>query len=200
MRSTTTDRSLQQQLDNGWVLAAHWKRIIAFLLDVVLVTLIALVITFQFWLPNNYPESWSTFMDKVETLQSSEESLQGMELTAQEQDMFIYGEMVILLVFWFYFFGSELLFKGSSLGKKVFQLRVVSWQRQETLNFWESMIRAFAKTVTLLVLFPFLQVSYLLAFFTRKRQAGHDYICRSCVIEDFSLENIDTSGEGSSSR
>lgn len=188
MDNRSSDNPLM--LDNGWVLAAHWKRVFAFFLDFVLVTLIAMLIVFQFWLPGNYPEAWSTFMERVESLQSSGESLRGMELSGEEQDMFIYGELMTLLVFWLYFLAGEVFLKGSSIGKKVFGLRAVSIYRYSYLNFWESMVRAFTKTVSLLVLFPFLQVSYLLAFFTRKRQAGHDFICRSCVVEDIPVEHL----------
>jgi uncharacterized RDD family membrane protein YckC len=108
------------------------------------------------------------------------------------QKLILYAQGMVLLMLWLYFAGVDIFLQGRSVGKRVFQLKVVNlWTFKEpTLLEYasRSMVKAFCCTVAFPVL---LIVNCLSLFFNKQSRMGHDLIARTIVVEDNIKEVVD---------
>lgn len=163
------------------ILANRWTRIVAFILDLLLVMAITLAVIGFFIIPR-YPSAVTEF--RRLTTESSEIRKDLMKkMTPQLEEMLEVGHMTILLIFWIYFSASEIFMKGGSLGKAIFSIRVVNEKTLDPPGIFDSIIRSGIKSFSLLAWTPVLTVNYLIFFFTKKGQAGHDFLSRTIVIQ-----------------
>lgn len=208
-RAPQQERALQQERDpqqdaEAAAMAApvsiipvapmHW-RLLAFMLDMLLVVLFGFLLLTKVLLPQYHPVGYSQWM-----AQSAEQTEQVMmalsEGTAlpsllpdpawysdEMQDMTLYIFEILGLCTLVYFVLCERLMAGGSLGKSMFRLRVISLNTGGAPNIWESFLRSLIKFFTLSV-HPVLWVSYLLPFGNRLRRAGHDWLARTLVVSD----------------
>ncbi|HBM90752.1 MAG TPA: hypothetical protein DD400_02590 [Rhodospirillaceae bacterium] len=77
---------------------------------------------------------------------------------------------------WFYFAAFESSERGATLGKRAMKLRVVD-EAGKQLSFGRASVRYFSK---ILSAFPLL-LGYIMALFTKKKQALHDLIAGTVV-------------------
>lgn len=177
--------------------ARLFYRCVAFTLDVVLIGAFVLMLLQTYLIPTHIPNAEKEFLEFIETFQQYQE--EGKELsytdvspTINKLMGYMFGTFIIS--YWLYFMMTEWLMRGSSLGKKVFSLRVVSHKpNAPPPSFLESIIRSGIKTLSLLacMVLPsifalnplaFLAANYFIVFFNTHRKAGHDYICRTYVV------------------
>lgn len=185
-------------LDDDLIVEARLgMRVAAFILDVVLALAIIFLLLNKVFLPIHYgPElkeingALRQYSSDLETARQNQTPAPTFELSDNAQDMIDFTRTFIVGGFWIYFFFNSLFTRGSSLGKRVFRLRVISTQTFEPLGIFDSAVRSGLKSITLCVLFPLLMFSYVIAFFNARRLAGHDYLCRSIVIEDVDFEKL----------
>lgn len=85
--------------------------------------------------------------------------------------------IINLLISWLYFAALESSPKQATLGKMALGLIVTDADYQR-LSFWRATGRYFAKIISSLTLF----IGYILAGFTEKKQALHDFIAGTYVI------------------
>lgn len=173
-------------------LAPHFHRIVAFLLDTILVTVASAFLLSVFILPEYFPGAQDRLQEQVQEylklLQAARD--QGNLMVEMSFDRIV-QEAIGACVFWFlglfslYNAIGEAFFRGSSIGKRMFALQVVSVITLEPLGFVEAFLRSSLKAFSLMVYAPLLWINYFLAFFGTKRQCGHDFLMRTVVIIEF---------------
>ncbi len=166
--------------------AKLWQRTFAFALDFFLVFNLSLTLLLVYLLPQKYPGKMAELQQTVHHALDAKESLSTMvsALSQDQLEMIYYCQNINLLVYWLYFILSDAFLQGSSLGKRVFRLKIVKLKSYEDLMFWDICLRGAVKALALVWFFPFLMVNYALAFLNKPRLAGHDYLARSVVIEN----------------
>lgn len=160
-------------------------RVFAFILDFLLVFNLAMVFIMLYLLPEKYPGRMQALQEQVHDYVQVEEKVSSFNFKFDQKDLAMFADCqnMMMFIYWLYFLISDVFGNGSSLGKRVFRLRVVSKSAQ-ALNIMDYSLRAAIKALSLAWLFPLLLVNYFWIFFNKKRQAGHDLVARSIVIED----------------
>ncbi|HQU08893.1 MAG: hypothetical protein B7X06_00235 [Verrucomicrobia bacterium 21-51-4] len=165
--------------------ARIYLRIIAFLLDFVLIALLSTVLLGRFILPYQFPDAMAELNAMIDQYMASGKLPDNLlNLPPSVQNMVHFAQGFTLILWWVYFSALEIGFQGGSLGKKMFKLRAVYYNNGEALSLFGHIIRSAFKTLILLSYFPLLIVNALFMFFNSSRRAGHDYLCRSMVIEE----------------
>lgn len=171
-------------------LARIWQRCIAFLMDIILVFNLSMVVLILYILPQKYPgqlgELQNSIMHYISTTQTLQpnEALPVFTLSQSQQSLIRYCQNTTLLFYWLYFMMTDIFFSGSSIGKKVFKLKIIKKKTGFPLSFVDSCLRSSIKSLTFVFAFPLLLINYILVFFTSKRQTGHDWIAGTIVVED----------------
>jgi uncharacterized RDD family membrane protein YckC len=168
-------------------LANRGSRIVAFILDLILISTFTIMLLTTFVIPKIYPGA----LIELKELSSQNDQSQNdliKKMTPQLKDMLEISQTIIVLAFWLYFATSEITLKGASLGKLVFSIRVANDTSLEPPSAFDSILRSGFKTFSLLIWFPawfplFIVINLFLLFFTKKGQAGHDFLCRTIVIQ-----------------
>jgi uncharacterized RDD family membrane protein YckC len=91
----------------------------------------------------------------------------------------IFGWLFLLVITWLYFAGMESSERQATFGKSVMSLRVTNLEGQR-LSFGHATGRFFAKIVSGMI--P-LAIGYIMAGFTAKKQALHDLIAGTLVLQ-----------------
>ncbi|MEO0795787.1 MAG: RDD family protein [Verrucomicrobiota bacterium] len=179
--------------------ATRGHRIVAALLDVTVVLLFSgMLLTRVLW-PQYYPEVYGAFQEAYPSVEGWFEELETTARAAQEsgepvtfplptgvsqreaQEFFSYAVVITSFLVWLYFFVSELILKGSSLGKSVFGMRVMSLRTGMPPSAFEISLRGTVKA------FCFLQpililVNTAILLFNKDRRSGHDLVSRTIVV------------------
>jgi antitoxin component YwqK of YwqJK toxin-antitoxin module/uncharacterized RDD family membrane protein YckC len=87
--------------------------------------------------------------------------------------------LVILLVYIGYFAGMESSMRQATYGKIMLGLKVVD-EDGFRISFWRAVGRYFAKYLSVFTLF----IGFLIAAFTKKKQALHDMVAKTLVIKE----------------
>ena len=174
-------------------------RSIAFLLDMFLVLFITWTL-----LGVLYPEGMEVFMEHSRQLSQSnaegtdlEVITNDLEKLAEENPQFsklmMMSQPLTFFLLLFYFTLSEVLLGGSTLGKKIFNLRTAYRDSPRIPPLGQLFVRSSVKTISALSLghpVLFLLVgNFMIAFFRKDRKAGHDLLTRTSVVPGFLPEN-----------
>lgn len=177
------------------VLAGRARRSFAFLLDMILIVTFVLMMLKIFIIPQQHPGA----LDELQHLAKEYGDTPGMtqtqlmeKLSPELLEMIQTSQAYMLFFLWMYFAISEMITKGSSLGKKVFSMRVVNANTLEPPTFFDSILRSGLKTLSLLSWIPIFIVNCFLIFVTKKRQSGHDLLTRTVVIEGNIYTEVNT--------
>lgn len=164
--------------------AALGVRALAALMDAVLIGLLGMFIIMRFVWPSEFPGAQEALMQWVET-DSSNAPPDPYLLEALG-----YAQSILIALFTLYFGIGELLFNGGSIGKRALRLRTISLVTLDKPHPLPGMLRAFCKALSLLFL-PVLLVVLLLPLFNpRRRLLGHDWLCRTIVIDERNIAEV----------
>lgn len=157
---------------------------VAFGMDLSLLTVVAVFLLEVLLLPSQFPHELQETRNLIQGLTFIEQIQAANTLSQETIKMAVFSYNVFLLCFWAYFFFSELWMAGSTLGKKTFGLTIMSLNTGEKPSVFESSFRAISKALALTVFVPFLLgLNYLAPYFNASRRAGHDFICKTIVVQ-----------------
>lgn len=170
---------------------APWlPRILAFMMDGILVSAFGILLLTRILLPIHHSEGMHEFSELLadyarQSEQAAETGSSGPPLPdLRESDaittMFAFAQTTLLLLFWAYFLANEWFLKGATLGKKTFGLQAVSAFSGEAPTLWECLLRTAFKSLAL-VGHPIMLINFVIALFNRDRRAGHDFLARTRV-------------------
>jgi uncharacterized RDD family membrane protein YckC len=146
------------------VYAGFWRRVAAFLIDLLIASVAAYSIAFAigFSLGVQYP-SWAAS-------KNSESTLYGL------------GILVVIITFWLYNSISEASSAQATLGKRAIGIQVTDLANQR-ISFGRATSRFFFKL--LLSCLPLISlINFVMAAFTKQKRAGHDFGASTLVICD----------------
>lgn len=168
--------------------ASRQSRLLAFLLDILLIGAFVLMVLNKFIIPSQYAAQMKEFEVLVDEYTTQEKTFdaKAMEnLNPQLKEMIQFMQAFTLFSLWAYFTLCEAITGGSSLGKSVFSIRVVNTETFEYPGIFDSFLRAGLKTLAILAMFPVFMISYFMALFMENHRAGHDFLTRTVVVEDY---------------
>jgi len=171
----------------NFVYAGFWKRAAAYIIDMILITFISplwlLPILFYFGgaiIKSYSQDNTIEFAAQIysSTVQISHEDIYSMMAA------FIFAGMVSLLIRWLYFSIMESSAKQGTIGKMILGIKVTTITG-ERISFARATGRFFAKILSSLFLF----IGYFMAAFTKRKQALHDIIADTLVIDKIFVPN-----------
>ena len=167
---------------------------LAFLLDYILVVLLATLIILQVILPLNPSFSLEALNDWLEAYIAWAETnsiTAAPILNDSAQSILLLITESFSIIFILYFVLCDTLFKGSSMGKKIFNLKTITLTPRDSIPIFHAGIRAISKTVLLFYFFPLLfLVAALTKRFHKSKQWGHDLISQTKVIDEYKLNQM----------
>lgn len=172
-------------------------RLLALVIDLLISGLAAGLILTRIVLPQEIPDAADVASNQWQIIwAASEQAAAGKSVpipqpTPEFLNLAAITVQTIFLTLFGYFAGCELGGQGSTLGKRVFRLRVAQWATGEPPRPLETLIRAMVKTASLIAwlavsLFgiPILLLNLVPVAFNRTRRAGHDLMARTLVTGD----------------
>ena len=184
--------------DSGAMPAARLGiRLQALILDCIFVILFSFIAIGQFALPQAFPnvytevEQWNRdFSEWLDERKNSSENNPIPPLSDSLEDAIIYAQTLVLLFFCLYFAVGEAFFSGYTFGKSICRLRTISVVTMGKPFFFSSIARAAIKAFA--ILSPFILLATLIALlFNKRRQMGHDLLCRTAVVDERYLSSVD---------
>jgi len=106
----------------------------------------------------------------------------GLERVIKNEYMLLIISIVIFVIYTTYFHGSQ---HQATPGKMLLGIKVVGYQGQRI-----SYARAFARPIASCLSLLIFAIGYLMAAFTRRKQALHDVLCDTYVINKSSNQSI----------
>lgn len=177
-------------------------RLIALLMDAFLITVLVLFLTSRVILPaadkegfEQLQKEWQEYSWTAEAARSEGLEPPPASFTEPSQMLMFAAVLITVLLTWFLFVLNELIWRGGSIAKSIFQLRVVHARTLAPLNLPHVLLRATLKTalllffLTILVRFPLSVAAiafFLLAIFpflNCRRLFLHDLLCRTIVVQ-----------------
>ncbi|WP_269538795.1 RDD family protein [Cerasicoccus fimbriatus] len=172
-------------------IAGRGKRTLCALLDFTVILLVSSFLVAKIFWPTMYPSAWPELVEwqqeantQIEHWQSTPDApyptYPDPPLAAQEGVAF--AQVFTGMVVWFYFFFSEVFTRGSSLGKSVFGLRVMSMRHAGPPTPLECGVRASIKASCFIMPIILLPINLLVMLLHRQRQALHDLTASTLVV------------------
>lgn len=167
---------------------------LAFLLDYILVLLLATLIILQIILPLNPAFSLEALNHWLEAYliwaESNSDTAAPIPNDSVQSILLLITES-FTIIFILYFLLCDTLFKGSSIGKKIFNLKTITLTPRDSIPIFHASIRAISKTIILFYFFPVLfLVAVLTKRFHKSKQWGHDLISQTKVIDEYKLNQM----------
>ena len=199
------DQDSQEQEDNkkAFVISLNSESLpepsiafrgLAFLLDYILVVLLATLIILQVILPLNPSfslEALNKWLDTYVAWAESNSDTAAPILNDSAQSILLLITESFSIIFILYFVLCDTLFKGSSIGKKIFNLKTITLTPRNSIPIFHAGIRAISKTIILFYFFPILfLVAALTKRFHKSNQWGHDLISQTKVIDEYKLNQM----------
>lgn len=167
---------------------------LAFILDYILVALLATLIILQVILPLNPSfslEALNEWLEAYLTWAESNNETAAPIINDSAQSILLLITESFSIIFILYFMLCDTLFKGSSIGKKIFNLKTITLTPRDSIPVFHAGIRAISKTILLFYFFPLLfLVAALTKSFHKSKQWGHDLISHTKVIDEFKIETL----------
>lgn len=196
--TSLSDKSLLNSVlskDGPMPLANIWLRALAFILDFILISAIASIIIWKVVLPKSHPSAFGELIEWSRAVITwYEEPNNSSKTTLPKPSKNLGSALTVaneiqLISFWLYFALGESFFSGSSLGKRICRIRSVSTINLSSPPIMTGLVRGGLKTLTLFLFFPIGMIATLATvFFNKRRQMGHDLLCKTAVIDEKSLD------------
>ena len=172
-------------IDQKFVYAGFWKRFLAYIIDEIIISAVAsiliipLSILFGLGIFSSYMFEEYDNYSMVNYLQHQSFN----DITVQELFLIIMliimFTLVIVIIQWLYHAIMESSAKQGTVGKMILNLRVVDLLGNR-ISFGRATGRFFGKILSGLIL----NIGYIMAAFTEKKQALHDMLAGCLVIYD----------------
>ncbi len=163
---------MERTKPNDLKFASVWKRAIAFVIDIfIVITLFSLLIAFLNWILQ-IPIEYSFFEGRgisVEMTDYVKENFIKLAVIYSLAKLFIIG---------IYFVGLESSRLQATFGKIIFGIKVGDFEGKR-ISIGKAILRLFGKWLSGQILL----IGYLMAFFTEKKQALHDFLVGTFVFE-----------------
>jgi len=183
--------------------ASFLIRLFAFLLDYLLLSFISFFIITQIILPQNNLLSmdqlvaWlEAYTSWLETEKSAAQSTAGTAGSMPMPSIQVIDTLSLIsesftLIFFTYFFVGDFALKGSSIGKKIFNIRTLSLIQPIKIPVFHALIRSMVKTMMLFHFFPFiLLIAFATKFLHKRKSWGHDIVSHTIVVDEFKLSKL----------
>lgn len=191
-RTPLSDEGAMRPVSIIPVAPVHW-RLLAGVLDCMLMVGFSMLLLFKVLLPQEYPAAYSELQrinaESVAAVQAGAEKgelriPQFANLADHEAiaEMLAYSTQMAGLFMLVYFVLCERFMGGATLGKAIFRLRVISLNTGRGPSVWESLSRNIMKVI-FLTLWP-LWFVFLFVFANRLRRTAYDWISRTLVVSD----------------
>jgi uncharacterized RDD family membrane protein YckC len=159
--------------------AGFWERVIAYLIDGLILGIpfgiVALVVITTMG-------GFGVILHRHAVDMSGEAQVDpraAMALAAPMFMLFFLSMLVFIVLQWLYFAGMESSERQATFGKSAMSIRVADYEGKR-ISFGHATGRFFAKIVSGMV--P-LAIGYIMAAFTEKKQALHDFIAATVVLK-----------------
>jgi uncharacterized RDD family membrane protein YckC len=167
--------------------APLWVRLLAGAADSIVAGLCSLAMIVVILIPYFYPETQTIIYDYAQQSQGSVAANTELARSLIEKpamrEMLFASQMILYTVFCLYYLINEWTMKGSSLGKKIFRISTVRYHSEEDLSISTIFLRAWLKTVFLLLLLPILWMTFTWAFVQKDKRTVHDLITGTWVVD-----------------
>ena len=173
------------------------QRMLAMLCDLILLFLLNVFIVGKLWLPLYHAEAMMQFQTLLETY--SLQLLQGhvggffaeLKNSPELLHMFQSLDWLLFWLAWGYYAVNGCFFRGGTLGKQIFNLRVLKLPQLKPLSFFDNIWRSGTFIFFLLTGFPFLAaLDFFWACVHRQHRGLHDLCCQTYVVNCTLLEQI----------
>ena len=153
----------------GVVIAPVGRRVVAFILDLILASILALPLIYVLNVESGVPDLQAKYLQSI--LQPD------LPVAPEVQNYGLLGSLVADCLLLIYMSGFHAL-HGQTPAKKLLRLRVVDQSGQKP-----SMVRAFLRAVMLIISMSFCFIPLSYAFFNPQRRALHDLVAGTYVVE-----------------
>ena len=163
---------MERTIPNDLIVASVWRRAIAFAIDIfIVVVLFSLLIAFLNW-ALQIPVEYSLFEGRGISVKMTDYVKENF------YKLVVIYSLAKLLIVTLYFAGSESSRWQATVGKKLLRIRVGDFEGKR-ISFGKAFLRLFGKWISGQILL----IGYLLAFFTKRKQALHDFLAGTFVFE-----------------
>lgn len=173
--------------------AAMGVRIVAFLMDYILILAATVMVSTQILYPMFHPGFLEASREFLQSQQNEEiapgffEQMQGyMEFQYKHEAAANDTAFLAAMMTWLYFALSELFLRGSTLGKKIFKLSLIDLKTLNRPDGKTIILRNCLKTLSVIMPLLFV-VNLAFVFSNRLRMAGHDRISKTLVTYEQAL-------------
>lgn len=177
--------------------ASIGKRILASVCDLTLIFFLSVFIIGKLWIPIYHADVVIQFklllLNYAEQLQSGKflEFFNEVNSNKAILDMFISIDHILFFTTWIYYALNGIILQGGSLGKQIFNLRVLKVTTLKLPTYGESILRSGILTFFLFTAWPFGMVLNLCFVCLNKMHRGfHDWFCQTYVVSYEVLEQI----------
>jgi uncharacterized RDD family membrane protein YckC len=172
-------------------------RTLALLSDFALIALLALFFVWKLWVPIFHTEALVQLRLMIDAhmpqLQEGNLSVFLQQVTTNEAlaAMFIQIDRLLFLITWAYYAINAFLLQGGSLGKQMFNLRVLKLSTLRPPNFWDCALRSGVQTLLIFTLWPFLMCfNFCFLCLHPLRRGLHDWFCQTYVVHFGTMEHL----------
>lgn len=177
-----------------------WMRMAAYAMDMLLI--LAVIWAIQ----NSLPETAVSFIQEMQKQGTDFNELftRSQEFVKEHPEAassLMFSSIFSMLTPFLYFFVSEILLGGYTLGKKTFNLRTAYRDSPRLPPLGAHALRSMVKSIASIALIsqnPLLLVffiNFLIAFYNPGRRAGHDLISRTSVVPGYLPEDDLATGD-----
>lgn len=173
------------------------KRVFASVLDLLLVFFLGLFIVGKLWLPVHHADVIIQFKILLETYAQQLQAGQFSEFLDQINankpilEMLVSVDRLLFFVTWGYFAINALILHGSSIGKQVFNLRVLKITTLKTPTVGDCILRSGILTFCLFGIWPFFMICNLCFMAIHPLHRGiHDWLCQTYVVSCDIMDDI----------
>ncbi len=173
------------------------QRVLAVLCDALLILLLCSFVIGKIWLPLYFTEALLQFQSILETYAHQLNHGQIIEFFQQFKNnepvlqMFQSIDRWLFLITWAYYSINAGFFQGGTIGKQIFNLRVLKIHHLQPLTLIDSILRAGLLTFFFFTAFPLLiTFSFFFLCLNPLHRGFHDWCCQTYVVNCSLLEQI----------
>lgn len=173
------------------------QRVLAVLCDFLLLFLLCSFLIGKIWLPLYFTEAFLQFQSILETYTNQLAHGQIIEFFQQLKNnepvlqMFQSIDRWLFFITWGYYSINAGFFQGGTIGKQIFNLRVLKIHHLRPLSLIDGIVRSGLLTFFLFTAFPILLTfSFFFLCITPLHRGFHDWCCQTYVVNCTLLEQM----------